>query len=146
MLGNLVKPCKEKLYCFDSKVGNSYQTQIRVGRSQLNAHLFEIGLISTPGCLCGHKQETVSHFLLYCFLYQNERETLLLNILNLVKVKPSRAYLCNTMLFNDNSPQLVNNCNTNKQIFFHVQHLICTTQRLCFFPKMQLLLSYSTMV
>ena len=25
-LGNLIKPCKEKLYSFGSKVGNSYQT------------------------------------------------------------------------------------------------------------------------
>ena len=35
-LGNMIKPLKEKLYSFGSKVGNSYQTQLRVERSQLN--------------------------------------------------------------------------------------------------------------
>ena len=59
-LGNIMKPLKEKLYSFGSKVGNSYQTQLRVGRSQLNVNLFEIGLATTPGCLCGHKQESIS--------------------------------------------------------------------------------------
>ena len=47
-----------------------------------NVHLFEIGLASTPGCLCGHKQESISHFLMD---YHNERELLLLNILMLNK-------------------------------------------------------------
>ena len=43
-LGTMFKPCKDKLYSFGSKTGNSYHTQLRVGRSQLNGHLFEIGL------------------------------------------------------------------------------------------------------
>lgn len=137
-LGKMIKPPKEKLYSFGSKVGNSYQTQLRVGRSQLNVHLFEIGLASTPGCLCGHKQESISHFLIDCFLYHNERESLLLNIRSLVKANPSKAYLCNTMLFGDNSSYLVDNFNINKQIFVHVQHFLCETKRLCMFSNMQL--------
>jgi hypothetical protein len=58
-LATLIKPCKKnELYNFRSKIGNSYQTQLRVGRSQLNGHLFEIGLSNTPSCLCGHKWES----------------------------------------------------------------------------------------
>ena len=111
------------MYSFGSKVGNSYQTQLRVGRSQLNVHLFEIGLASTPGCLCGHKQESISHFLIDCFLYHNERELLLLNILSLVKANLSQAYLCNTMLFGDKFSHLVNNFSINKHIFFSMSNL-----------------------
>ena len=89
-LGTMLKPCKDKLYSFGSKTGNSYHTQLRVGRSQLNGHSFEIGLAKTPGCLCGHKLESVTHFLLDCFLYQNERETLMQNINDLIKSQPSK--------------------------------------------------------
>ena len=136
--GNLIKPFRENMYSFGSKGGNSYQTQLRVEGSQLNVHQFEIGLASTPGCLCGHKKESISHFLIDCFLYHNERELLLLNILSLVKANLSKAYLCNTMLFGDNSSHLVNNFKINKQIFFHVKHFLCETKRLCMFLNMQL--------
>ena len=117
-LGTLMKPCKNKLYNFGSKIGNSYQTQLRVGNSQLNGHLFEIGLSNTPACLCGHKLESVSHFLLDCFLYHNERETLMLNINDLVRPQPSKRYLCNAMIYGDYSSELQNNHETNKTIFF----------------------------
>ena len=134
----MLKPCKDKLYSFGSKTGNSYHTQLRVGRSQLNGHLFEIGLAKTPGCLCGHKLESVTHFLLDCFLYQNERETLMQNINDLIKSQPSKTFLCNTLLHGDYSDELQNNFNTNQMIFFHVQQFLCQTNRLCPFSNMHI--------
>ena len=137
-LGTMLKPCIDRLYSFGSKTGNSYHTQLRVGRSQLNGHLFEIGLAKTPGCLCGHKLESVTHFLLDCFLYQNERETLMQNINDLIKSQPYKTFLCNTMLHGDYSDELHKNFNTNKMIFFHVQQILCQTNRLYPFSNMQL--------
>ena len=58
-----------------SKYANSLHTQLRVGQSYLNSHGFKINLREDDLCLC-HRSETVSHFFLDCFLYQEEREEL----------------------------------------------------------------------
>ena len=50
-------------------------TQLRVGRSFLNANGFEINLSDTDKCDCS-RIENVSHFLTQCFLYQPERNVL----------------------------------------------------------------------
>ena len=60
-----------------SKYSNSLHTQLRVGQSYLNSHGFKINLREDDLCLC-HRSETVSHFLLECFLYQEERDELLI--------------------------------------------------------------------
>ena len=133
-----MKPCKNKLHNLGTKSGNSYHTQLRVGRSQLNGHLYEIGLSNTPACLCGHKLESVSHFLLDCFLYHNERKTLMLNIRDLVRPQASKKYLCNVMIYGDYSMELQNTYDTHKTIFFHVQDFLCQTNRVCAFSSMQL--------
>ena len=51
-------------------------TRIRWDRSDLNLHKFTIGYSDTPQCLCPAKQESSVHFLIDCFLYSNERQTL----------------------------------------------------------------------
>ena len=71
----LVKPKRHKHFNRGSKRGNSLLTQLRVGRSQLNAHKFGLGLCETDKCLC-ERPETVSHFLNSCFLFQEERHAL----------------------------------------------------------------------
>ena len=58
-----------------SKYANSLHTQLRVGQSYLNSHGFKINLREDDLCLC-HRSETVSHFFLDCFLYQEERDEL----------------------------------------------------------------------
>ena len=50
---------------------------IRTGSLSLNASLYQIQKISSPGCICGHPCETIQHFLLLCPLYQNIRHELL---------------------------------------------------------------------
>ena len=69
------KPKRHKHFNRGSKRGNSLHTQLRVGRSQLNAHKFGLGLSETDKCLC-ERPETVSHFLNSCFLFQEERHAL----------------------------------------------------------------------
>ena len=58
-----------------SKYANSLHTQLRVGQSYLNSHGFKINLREDDLCLC-HRSETVSHFFLDSFLYQEERDEL----------------------------------------------------------------------
>ena len=59
-----------------SKYANTLHTQLRVGQSYLNSHGFKINLREDDLCLC-HRSETVSHYFLDCFLYQEERDELL---------------------------------------------------------------------
>lgn len=54
LLAKSLKPVKIKLFNYGSKFHNSIHTQLRIGRSQLNEHLFKIGISQTEGCLCGH--------------------------------------------------------------------------------------------
>ena len=71
-----LKPPKIKHFSKGSKFGNILLTRIRLDRSDLNLHKFTIGLSDTPECLCHAKQESSLHFIIDCFLYSNERQTL----------------------------------------------------------------------
>ena len=70
-----LKPKRFKHFSRGSKRGNSLLTQLRVGRSFLGQHSFTIGLSESPDCLC-HRVESIEHYLLDCFLYNEERRTL----------------------------------------------------------------------
>ena len=70
-----IKPNKIKHFSKGNKVANSLLTRIRLGRSRLNDHLFSIGQIDSPSCLC-HETETVDHYLHDCFLFTVERQNL----------------------------------------------------------------------
>ena len=72
-----MKPLKIKHNTQGSKIGNCLLTRIRVGRSDLNLHKFVIGQAETPECLCHFKEESSKHYILDCFLYTAERQTLL---------------------------------------------------------------------
>ena len=74
-LKNNLKPRRYKHFSRGSKKGNSLHTQLRVGRSDLNLHKFTIGLVESPDCLC-HRTESVEHYLLHCFLFNEERRDL----------------------------------------------------------------------
>ena len=49
-------------------------TQIRVGRSKLNSHLFTIGQTNDPHCVCKSINETSLHYFLQCNLFSAERQ------------------------------------------------------------------------
>ena len=63
-------------FSYGSKVGNTYHTQIRTGSLQLNAKLFQTQMINSPSCACGHKAETLQHFIFHCPLLQHARTRL----------------------------------------------------------------------
>ena len=71
-----MKPNKIKHFSKGSKTGNILMTRIRMDRSDLNLHKFVIGLSDTPICMCHAKQESSLHFMIDCFLYSVERQTL----------------------------------------------------------------------
>ena len=66
-----LKPKKFKHFHCGFKYPNTLHTQLRVGRSYLNCHLFPIGLSITKSCQCGHHLESVEHYFLDCRLYDH---------------------------------------------------------------------------
>ena len=75
-LKDKLKPIKYKHFSRGSKKGNTSLTQLRVGRSFLNSHRHAIGQSESPVCLCHFPSETTKHYMLQCFLYTTERQTL----------------------------------------------------------------------
>ena len=78
-----LKPKRFKHFSRGSKRGNSLLTQLRVGRSYLGQHSFTIGLSESPDCLC-HRVESTEHYLIDCFLYNEERRILFDSVEQLV--------------------------------------------------------------
>ena len=72
----LLKPVKLRHYAHGNKLGSKLWTWLRLGRSYLNSHGYAIGKVPSPACQCHHKNETVQHYVLDCFLYTNERHLL----------------------------------------------------------------------
>ena len=124
-----LKPKKQKHFNRGSKRGNSLLTQLRVGRSHLNAHKFALGLSETDRCTCG-RPETVSHFLSYCILYQEQRHALnarLCQILpnyNLLPEKTKRKVLLEGINLHSDEPD-----SRNIRITLAVQCFILQTKR-----------------
>ena len=65
-----------KLYNFGNRFLSILHTRLRLGSSQLNSHLYKIGLKETPNCRCGALNEDVWHYIFVCPLYTSERSTL----------------------------------------------------------------------
>jgi hypothetical protein len=57
-----------------SRVNASHIFQLRVGHAPLNQYLYKFKRVNNPRCpACGHTNETVEHFLLYCPNYTHKR-------------------------------------------------------------------------
>ena len=137
-LGAQIKPYKNKLLSIGSRFGNSIHTQLRLGRSQLNDHLFGVRLSPTSKCLCGNL-ETTEHYLLECFIYDIERQTLfseLPGVLEKQLDKYNRKELTHILLYGEYSdnPEKYEH---NKILFRHVQKFLIQTKRLVYKSKLQ---------
>ena len=77
LLGAQLPP---KYYSFGSKLGNTLHTQLRLGMSYLNSHIYQIQKTTHPYCPCGHHTETTLHFVLHCPLYTEHRHSLIQSI------------------------------------------------------------------
>ena len=125
-----MKPLKCKHFSKGNKYSNTLLTKIRVGRSSLNLHKFSIGQIESPECVCHFKEESVSHFILDCFLYTLERRVLfstfehyIPNFLNFTKQKKLEIIL--------NGIHVENNdfYSTNVSLTIATQNYILQTNR-----------------
>ena len=131
-LSLIYKPKRYRHFNVGSKTCNSLHTQLRVGRTLLNSHLFAIGLSPTPGCLCGATNESLQHFVLDCFLFSTERGTLMEKLENLTDAKLknlNKTELLNIILFGESidNPEKYHH---NKHIFLSVQNFLRATKRL----------------
>ena len=125
-----LKPVKYKHFAKGSKIGNTLLTRIRLERSDLNLHKFTIGHSESPECTCHAKRESSLHFLIECFLYTGERQTLynlvehyIPQFLNKTKQK---QYEILTMGINTDQPEFNS---TNATISIAVQKFILSTKR-----------------
>ena len=137
-LGKLMKPQKSKLLSCGSRFGNSIHTQLRLGHSQLNDHLFNVRLSATTRCLCGGL-ETTEHYLHDCFLYDTERKTLheeLQGVLEHNLGKYSKRELTQILLHGE-KPDNPDKYQHNKLLFRYVQKYLIQTKRLVFKSKLQ---------
>ena len=128
-LKNELKPMKFKHFSRGSKIGNCLLTRIRLNRSDLNFHRFEIGLHDTPDCSC-HATETSIHYLMDCFLYSGERQTLY-NLVehyipNFSKISKRKQFEILLMGICPENPDFTT---TNTKISIAVQNYIFKTKR-----------------
>ena len=125
-----IKPKKHKHFQKGSKIGNANLTRLRVGRSFLQSHSFSIGMSDSPSCLCHFPDETPSHYLLSCWLYNEERQTLFGSVSQLVpgfNSLPKRKQL-EILLFGHkfDDPEMYS---TNVKLQLSVQKFIFDTKR-----------------
>ena len=71
-----LKPKRYRHFGKGSKIRNRLLTRIRLERSELNSHKFTIGQSESSECLCHSKYESSQHYLIDCFLFTCERQTL----------------------------------------------------------------------
>ena len=103
---------------------------LRLTRSDLNLHKFTIGLVETSECLCHANKESSLHYLIECFLYSGECQTLFSlvehYIPNFLQLNKSKKYEILVNGINNENPDFYY---TNISISIAVQHFIFKTKR-----------------
>ena len=125
-----LKPKRYKHFGKGSKIGNRLLTRIRLERSDLNSHKFTIGQSDSSECLCHSKYESSQHYLIDCFLFTSERQTLFNQvehfIPNFKTFSKSLKYKILVMGINADDPDFNR---TNTSISIAVQNFILKTKR-----------------
>ena len=80
-----MRPSSNLFFDCHNPIRIKYITRIRLGLSHLREHKFKHSFQDTlnPICNCGNDVESAIHFFLHCFLYSNERRTLLSSLVNI---------------------------------------------------------------
>ena len=78
-------PSPPEYFSFGSKTGNTNHTKIRCGSFELNSYLYQIQKSPSSACACGYQAENISHFILYCPMYQSIRDDLFRSISTLLE-------------------------------------------------------------
>ena len=138
-----LKPEKIKHYSTGPKESNSLLTRLRTDRTNLNLHRFTIGQTDDPSCMCHANQESSEHFMLDCFLFTAERQTLFAQVEQLIPRFPNlnkRDKFKILISGLNNDPDYYQ---TNKKLSLAVQSFILKTKRfseLYESPKVMLIL------
>ena len=94
--------------------GQILHLRLRLKCSDLNNHLVAVNTIDNPSCSCGAAKKTITHFMVYCPHYQEERRELL----NLTAaLDPSVP----TLMYGSNEE--------NEELFLHMQNYLIKTGR-----------------
>ena len=129
-LKSYLKPSRVKHFAVGQKDLNSIFTRFRTGRSGLNADKFSIGQIDNPSCMCHFKCESSEHFILDCFLYSIERQTLFslvaYYIPRFLLLTRKEKFIILTEGVNNLNPEFYY---TNLKISLAVQNFISKTKR-----------------
>ena len=107
-------------YSSGDRYASILHTRLRLGSSQLNSHLFKIGVKSNSSCACGAKNEDAWHFFFQCPFY-----TVLRSNLHTIVSKFAPISL-QTVLYGSFSCTLLENV----QIFAGVQHYVMSSARI----------------
>ena len=125
-----LKPVRYRHYNVGPKQSNSLLTRLRTGRTNLNLNKFTIGLIDEPACLCHASNETSEHYLLECFLFSTERQTLFSLaehiIPNFQRISKKGKFKILTKGIQSDNPEYYH---TNKRISLAVQNFILKSKR-----------------
>ena len=117
------KATKNELYYEGSRDTNVKHAQLRMECSKLNGHLFQLHVIESPACQCGHDYEDSNHYLLHCPLHNLIRHNMFQSVLTNAHIQDITA---STLLFGLNKADF----KTNKSIFKAVHTFIKESNRL----------------
>ena len=102
---SFIRPSPNSVFNCHHPQGLTFLTRLRLGLSHLRQHKFNHNFQDTlnPFCRCGQDIETISHFLLHCPLYLNNRTTFLNNLTSIKSdlLDKSDLTLTNFLLYGD---------------------------------------------
>ena len=108
-----------ELYYVGNRFAAVLHTRLRLGRSKLNAHLYDIGITQSPKCRCDQGIEDVWHFFFVCPYYAVPRDHLHRMVINYA------PFGIETVLYGVSESSF----EINKKIFLAVQDYILKTKR-----------------
>ena len=109
-------------YNIGNRFANIHHARLRIGCSMLNAHLFyNLVVIDSPSCRCGHSCEDPQHYFFECRLYRYQRE-------NLISLLTSYLPVTLELLLYGNENL---SFESNREITLAVHNYIIETKRFC---------------
>ena len=129
-LKEVIKPKKYFHFKYGSKRGNTLLTQLRLGRSFLNSHSFQLGMEELPVCDICYVEEHNSHFMLTCAFFTDQRDVLFKTVSELVPnfMNFTMKRKLDILLYGINNNLNVRDCR-NVPLTLAVQKYILSTNR-----------------
>ena len=116
----VVRPIKfDELYNFGNRFLAVQHTRLRLDASQLNSHLFKIGVKNTAKCSCGSPNEDTWHYFFHCSKYTIPRSNLH------TAISQYAPFTLQTVLYGSPNCSFIENI----EIFSSVHNFISATQR-----------------